>query len=411
MSHSQISAREAAFHALLAALREEGFMADYLHQWQQEANPSSKDFHLAQQIAYGACRMRLALDEIACQLAQRSNLQIKRKERALLHTALFQCFFMDRIPLYAVVNETVALAKRLCKGPFHGFLNALLRNVERIKVELPQGDDIKSLSTRYSFPLFLVEQFHNEFGLAQTKTILEALNAPGMTMARCRTGLSDYPKIEGTPDSLLMCLVEDPATVSSSKNYYIQNATPATLMHHLSEGIVPPNIIVDLCAAPGGKLLAAHDLFPSATLLANDIIESKLGRLRENLSKYEVEATITCGPGEEYKAVDNVDLIIIDAPCSNSGVLNKRPEARWRLTKESVKQQEQQQHALLAHARSLLSPTGEIWYMTCSILKEENRALADAFAKDNGMTLRIEKTILPTTDGWDGGYGCALTLI
>lgn len=391
LAGDSMSSREAAFQALLGAMRDEGFISDFL----QQQPLSSQDYQLAHQIAYGACRMRLSLDEIARQLSGRPTLQLKKRERALLHTALYQCYYMDRIPLYAVVNESVAIAKKLGNIAFSSFLNAILRNTERKKTVLPSDNSIESLAIRYSYPPFLVEQFLNAFGLQEAQSIMEAMNAPGITTARTRA----------RPWKIIQ--VEDLFAIANSPDYYIQNATPVSLLEHLSITSASPRSILDLCSAPGGKLIAAHDLYPRAELFANDLTESKLTLLRENLSKYNISATLTYGPGQEYPKNQQFDLIIVDAPCSNSGVLNKRPEARWRLTSETLHEQAKQQAALLEHAKTLLSPQGQIWYMTCSILPEENEGVV---GKVSGMKVVAEKTVLPSIDGWDGGFGCVLEL-
>jgi len=197
--------------------------------------------------------------------------------------------------------------------------------------------------------------------------------------------------------------------IITSRDYYIQNATPIALIQELSVRTeIAPKKILDLCASPGGKLLAAHDYFPSAVLFANDVSPDKVHRLAENLKKYEVDAHLTCGLGEDYPGSEKFDLIILDVPCSNSGVLNKRPEARWRLAPESLSDLKDKQLALMRHAASLCATNGAIWYLTCSILKEENDLIAEQAAKEYGLHLVYSKTILPNDKGYDGGFAALL---
>jgi 16S rRNA (cytosine967-C5)-methyltransferase len=114
--------------------------------------------------------------------------------------------------------------------------------------------------------------------------------------------------------------------------------------------------------------------------------------------------------GEEFNSSDRFDLIIVDAPCSNSGVFNKRPEARWRLSEDALCALEKSQLALLRHAVTLLAPEGEIWFMTCSILDSENEAVINKLCSELPLEVRKSMTILPSADGWDGGYACALRI-
>lgn len=406
------TAREAAYLALLYSYRGIGFISSHLEAWKAQRNPKENDFNLALEIAYGSCRMALALDYIAKQLAE-GCLNLKRKERLLLHTALYQRYFMTRIPAYALTNETVAIASKHCHSRFANFLNVLLRKAAASEIHLPNDDASASLSIRYSLPLYFVEELLAEYGLESAKKIMNASNQTPPLMARARKPAAEPPL--GTRifahSTLPMLLIEDRTvlpSIAQAEEFYIQNATPAALVSLLAEKSFFPKTILDLCAAPGGKLLLAHDLYPNAQLFANDLTEDKIKKLRENLSKYHIEAAIQCGPGELYPAAQHFDLIILDLPCSNSGVLNKRPEARWRLNKEAIEKLEQTQSRLVEHAITLLNPGGQLWYMTCSILKSENEKLIASIAQKHRLEITLMKTILPDDQGFDGGFAAAL---
>lgn len=376
--------REIAYLALLSSLREESYLQDTLNRWIAEHKPSGKDAALAREIAYGAAKRALTLDSIADSLNQ-GKLSLKRKERALLRTALYQHYFMDRVPDYAIVNESIELAKKHCSTHFAKFLNALLRKMKG--VELPKEE-----SLYYSYPPYFVERLIAQQGREKALEILDIGNQRPVWMARRR---SDQTMVK----------FEEIQEVANSPEYYIQNETPLRLMEFLQTDKKPKRIL-DLCASPGGKLIAAHDLFPGARLFANDVSELKISRLKENLAKYEIKAALTIGLGEEYPAEEKFDLILLDAPCSNSGVLRKRPEARWRLNAPEIASLRETQKKLLEHALTLSS--GEIWYMTCSILKEENEDFIAEMAAKHNFSIRAMKTILPTYEGLDGGFASAL---
>ncbi len=383
-----MNAREAAYYALLSSMRGEQFIQSFLEKWKRQHSPSPRDFHFAQELAYGTMRMQLTLEHYAQQLNE--SLKLKRKEKTLLILALYQATMMDRVPLHALVHESVEMAKKFCHQSFAKFLNALLRKIPETHFTLPEGDDAKSLSIRYSYPEFFVSELLKQTDLTQTIDILEAGNLPGKTMARIRKFST-------------VTILDNPQQYADSPDLYIQNVTPVTLIgecaKHLSK---PPKNILDLCASPGGKALAVHDLFPEAKLTVNDISESKIRRIEENFNKYNVSATMSISPGETFSSDEKFDLIILDVPCSNSGVLNKRHEARWRITPESLKELQQLQQKLIENALSLLSPKGQLWYMTCSILKSEN----------GGQSLLknhiYHKLIFPNPEGWDGGYACIM---
>lgn len=415
-----MNAREATYLALLGSLRQESFISHSLEQWQTKFNPSAADFAFAQEIAYGAARLALSLDYIAAKLSSQGKLSLKLKERALVRTAIYQYAFMSKVPLYAIANETIEIAKKHCHSTFVNFLNALLRQLatSTSTTSLPQGDSLHDLSIRYSYPPNFINSLIEGYDLISTKDILEAGNIPPQTMVRIRPSLAQQeidPNLHLIPDTITPMATLSSGVhlskIAASPYYYIQNITPATLIAELAAHTKVPHHILDLCASPGGKLLAAHDKFPSAQLFANDVSKEKIERLSQNISKYNIQVNLSCGPGENFAASHPFDLIILDVPCSNSGVLNKRPEARWRLTageEAGLKELEEKQMRLLEHAATLLAPGGSMWYLTCSILKQENEGLIENFCKKSGMKSIFTKTILPNTSGWDGGFACLL---
>ena len=201
--------------------------------------------------------------------------------------------------------------------------------------------------------------------------------------------------------------------VSSSDCLYVQNVTPAVLLFLLGAPWKgkkqPPKNILDLCASPGGKLVGVHNLFPEALLSANDVSEEKLKRLRERIAWIpKLEALLSCGQGENFSSNIFFDIVVVDAPCSNTGVLNKRSEARWRLSPEQIAQLKNIQLQLLEKAKKLLTPNGEVWYMTCSILKKENEELVEEACHRLGFKLKTQKIVLPNHDGWEGGFAASL---
>ena len=417
LSPSHWNAREAVYQALLSVQKQEGYVSDILERWKKQAKPAPTDYRLAQEIGYGTVRMAQALDCLALQLTERQKLDLKPKERLLLRMALYQSFYLSRVPIYAIADETMKLSKKYCHSSFSGFLNAMLRKLSSAKLSLPQEDNLADLSIRYSYPAYFVECLLAEQGLEKTKSILELGNTPSPTMVRLRPGFPLTSDLESVLTPLLESALSiykvnegcDLEILSQSKAVYLQNASPAVLLLNLCKHLDKyPQKILDLCASPGGKLIAMHDYYPHAKLDANDVSDDKIVRLAENCAKYEMRPSIYCGPGEEFEKGSKYDIVIIDAPCSNSGVLNKRPEARWRLNAQNNKELEKTQLKLLKHAATLLEEGGELWYMTCSILKGENEKIAKRACKELGLRLKWQESLLPDRQGWDGGFACAL---
>lgn len=364
----------------------------------------STDFRLAQEIAYGTTRMSLALSHIAKRINGDQTLSLKRNERALLQTALYQAIFMDRIPLYAIVNDTVSLAKKLFHSSKASFFNALLRKVVDGIPLLPHGLFPEQLSIRYSLPEAYVRNTIDAYGLDTAISIFKASNLAGTVSYRKRLNpvSSDHVfTLSGTSDF---------GIISSSPEFYIQNKTPVEIIEYLAKETPTPCTILDLCAAPGGKLLAAHDLFPAASLYANDSSKERLALVEQNAKKYGMQVTLSCYPGEHYPTERKFDLIIVDAPCSNTGVFNKRPEARWRYEGQALLQLEELQTRLMLHAIDLLAPGGVIWYITCSIMPQENENVVNKICNQTKTLCSHSIRFLPDNNGRDGGYGALIKI-
>lgn len=362
------TARGAAFLAALASWRGEGFAVDFLRRWQLARGPDLRDVALSQEICLGSIRMARALDSLLPRL--------KRRERTLMQQALYQHLYMDRIPLYAIVNETLELAKKYCHKSICGWINVFLRNeCFSLPADPPE--------VKYSCTDFFHQRLEKTYLEEEKKQILEAGTRPPPVLARLRPGFEQVP-------------VQGP---EKDRERYVQNATSCRLMEILCKNVRPSSVL-DLCAAPGGKSLILWDQFPGIQLVVNDVSERKLQRLEENSTFYGAHWEMTAHLGESYPLGRSFDLVLVDTPCSNSGVLGKKPEARWRLVEGSVQELVNTQKKLMEQA-SKLAPC--IAYMTCSILPEENKDQVQAFLQDYPFKLICEELILPGGI-FDGGY-------
>lgn len=359
-------AREAAFLSLLRWHQRGSFIWDSLEEWKIKDSPPQEELNFAYELGCGTMRMQRLLDYAALQLAKK--IPAKAQERMLLRLGLYQRLFLPNIPRYAVCDTTVELAKKYAHSSFASFCNALLRK------ELPEIAP-NDLGTKYSYPDFFVNRLQAEYGKLLAEELLMRGNLPSKT-----------------------------SQVPYGGGFYIQNPTQFELLEKLASHLPKkPTSILDMCAAPGGKTLFLYHRFPGSRLVANESNKNKIGLLTENLHRFGCTVEILNSRGELLDLKERFDLIVVDAPCSNSGVLYKCPEARWRLSKEEIDTLTLTQKALLEKALTLLSPHGQIWYMTCSILSQENEEMAQSFP-------HLEKSYLqlPDAEGHEGGFGCVI---
>ena len=321
------------------------------------------------------------------------NVKLKTACLILLKMALYEYFFMSSFQMHATVNETVELAKRY--SPVQAkFLNAILRSIDKA----PDLKSLKKETSRYSLPQFIYERLKKSLPRERYKEIFEALLERPKYMIRSKSPLN-LPLVALDVYLLEPGFFEEYLSVPRA---YIQNITPVTLMHSLYSPDFNPLSILDMCAAPGGKLLLAHEFYPEAKLYANDVSLERLKTLEANLERLKLEARLTRLDGKDLSGT--YDLIILDVPCSNSGVMHKKIEAKYRLSQQELDRMVCLSKELLMHAKKLLAPGGQIWFMTCSILREENEGIS-AFASENGLkVIGSGLTIYPNKEGYDGGF-------
>ena len=332
-------------------------------------------------------------------------------EAALLVGAA-QLLFMPSVAEYAAVNETVEAAK-LASAQTSGLVNAVLRNLlrqrEALLAELAQA----SIGIRSSHPDALVARWLERFGEAETLALCEWNNTPAETYLAHPPGAPEPftavprgTRVEAIPGyGEGQFIVQDPATA------------PAIDLLDVRPGLR----VLDACAAPGGKTvqiawrMGAPGSDPNHRLVALDLHEDRLQTVRENLARTRQEWVTVCqgdlleAPQAALAPFGPFDRILIDAPCSNTGVLRRRPDARWRWTTKRMKKLAETQAAMLESALSLLAPNGRLVYSTCSLEHEENRRQITVLRKAHPelACLAVEERV-PTRSQTDGAFACAL---
>ncbi len=406
------SAREAAFFALMKWWKESLFLSDTFQSIRELGLIQISELQLAQEVAFGVVRRFYTLDAILKNVLKDQKVKWKAEARLLLQMAVYQLLFMDKVPVYAVVFESVEISKQYC--PYQAkFINLVLR---KMTSALPINDFKSSLKeeTYYSLSKNYIDQLRKDYGEEATRRLLESsIQRPVMTclvLEKDPLFQMQKPIYSGNFFTYYQLKRGQSAQkIFHSSKVYIQNPTPGILMEFLIESDFKPDTVLDLCAAPGGKLLLLHRLFPKARLFANELLKARMERLKQNITKYQIQAELSLEDGTCFSFSLPKDLILIDAPCSNSGVLHKKPEARFRIEENTLQELKNMQLQLLLSARKGLTEKGQIWYMTCSVLKEENEKVIEAFLEScPDMKLKREKTILPDLEGLDGGYAALL---
>jgi 16S rRNA (cytosine967-C5)-methyltransferase len=335
--------------------------------------------------------------------------------RQILRLGLYQIFHL-RTADHAAVNETVNLADRA-----RGLVNAILRRALREKEALAAALEAAGPAVAHSHPEFLVARWEAQFGTGDMLRLLEWNNTPAEVFARANTIkvtpgelLRATPVAEPSPAHPLALRVKHiPASWLAEGLCYVQD--PSTLLACDLLTPEPGELVLDMCAAPGGKTTYLAALMANeGRLVACDLYESRVTRLRENLRRLGVRNARTlvhdCMTAEPPGGLTDFDRILVDAPCSNTGVIRRRVDVRWRLTEEDFLRMPAQQLALLRRAAALLRPGGTLVYSTCSLEPEENQAVVDrALAEIAGLRFLESRRTFPFADAVDGAFAAKFT--
>ncbi|MBN1788758.1 MAG: hypothetical protein JW806_10260 [Sedimentisphaerales bacterium] len=411
-------------------------------------------------ITSGVIRNSIFIDNLIEQISGRSTKRISRKIINCLRIGVYELIFGNQAD-YAVVNEIVSLANRIGSKKSAGFANAVLRkicsfiknkNTElaaapsknilpidpktgcEFEIEiLPDADTQKEnyLADAFSLPLWLIKQWLAEFGCEKTLNICFASNRRPSLYARPNTKKINMRNLfaaihnEDIDCELIekykMVKLNKPGNISRLNTFkeglfIIQDITSSLVVPLLDPQ--PGWKVFDICAAPGTKTTQIAELMQDkGCIIATDKDAQRLTKLEENIQRLGITSVKIMDYNDFWQDADNLasaDAVLLDVPCSNTGVLAKRPEARHRLYSNKLDSLITIQLELLNLAAKLVKKGGKIAYSTCSILKQENSEIIKEFLKDNTQfELEKENLTLPSTGScdYDGGYVAILRKI
>lgn len=399
---------------------------------------------LLTELAYGCVRRRGTLDAVLAAASRRALAKLHAAVRTALRLALYQVLFLDRVPAHAAVDHAVgwvrARAGRRRAGYANAVLRALLRDFEGTAPEpedprrdVPRGDGSRArfrrslfpdpgadlaghLASRFSMPRWLVARWLGRWDQARTREVLQAgITRPPLTL-RARVEVAklastlkarDVTFEWGPGDAVLRLAPGEGGALASvrSGQAAVQDATSQRVAPLLEPAA--GEHLLDLCAAPGGKTVHLADLMGSGALTACDVDEAKvrgLAALRPQLGELEYEVVRVPKKGKLPFRKRTFDGVLVDAPCSNTGVLRRRVEARWRVRPGDFAALSRLQVDLIRRALPLLKPGGRLVYATCSLEAEENeRVLEEVLAAQRDVEGAVAFRAWPSAEA-DGGF-------
>lgn len=414
--------RKTAFQVLFEIEKEDSYSNLTLNNFISENKPENPAF--VRELVYGVLENKILLDYYLNHLIPSGINKVKKKEKCFLRMGLYQIIYMDSVPEYAAINETVNLAKKLCRGR-ESFVNGVLRGYlkKRDQIKLPI-DKKEALSIKYSFPIWLIDMWSAQYGEEECEELLKASNerphlsirvnlkkkTPEMLKSRLE---SRGFKVESGQHSERVLYVEGSGLLDTDEYkqgmFSVQDESSTLAADALNPQ--PGEVVIDVCAAPGGKSLAiAEAMDDKGTLYSCDIYEHKLKLIEEQAKRLGltiVNPTLLDGSIGDAAFDGIADRVLVDAPCSGLGVIRRKPEIKYK-ENEDLSQLVDIQAKILRRASKYIKENGTLVYSTCTINKAENEEQIRRFLEENKNFECIEERQYLPTEGLDGFYVCKM---
>ena len=363
------------------------------------------DQDFLRQLVKGTLEWRGRIDFVLEHLVKEGLASLTPWIRNILRLATYQILFLQGVPPEVAVNEAVELAKRHGHQGTTRLVNAVLRRVvtEGKSMALPpiEQDLAEHISVLYSHPKWIIQRWINQIGAEETIQLCIANNQPGPLCLRTNTlkiqtsDLQTRLKAEGlelhaasyAPDCTIVTKLPDHTRLHELAVYreglfQIQDESSALIAYLVDPR--PGEYIVDLCSAPGGKTTHLAALMQNqGRILAIDVHRKRLDLIHASCTRLRISIVEEmCADGRSLQLDRPADCVLVDAPCSGLGVLGRRSDARWQKTESDLQKLTSLQLELLEHAATLVKPGGRLVYSTCTIDREENEGVIQAFMRN-----------------------------
>lgn len=366
------------------------------------------DKRLVTEIVYGTIRYKLTIDDILNRFIKK--LDENNISTIILRSAIYQLKYLDRIPEYSVLNESVEVAKKLCKNK-SGFVNGVLRNYLRNKKFIDSNKN--TLQYEYSFSSWMIKLFKTQYPKNYVE-LMKSLNKRSESCYRINSKMiskKNFIKkfkdefiiedIKGFKNSIK---IKSPINVSKLEAYKNGLISVQSLSSQIACEILNPkegDVIIDLCAAPGGKSTYIAELSnDKCKLISCDIYEHKIELIKNSASRLNL-SSIDCFINDatilNEKFIDKADKVLVDVPCSGLGVINKKPEIKWFKNPSDLKEIVNIQRKIIFNASKYVKSNGILMYTTCTLNKNENEDVIKWFLETN------DNFILDSIDNYDFG--------
>lgn len=397
--------RDVVFKILYDVLVKRGYLNIVLNSYLNSDRIDDVDKSFIKEIAFGTIERKYTLDRIIDYCSTKGIKKIDDKVLIILEMGLFQLMYMDKVPNYAAINESVNLAKKYVGNYASKFVNAVLRSYLRnsMQINFPQPEEnlTEYLSFKYSFPGWIVKRLLNNYDKDATENILESLNGKPEISLRLNTlkiGKEEFErKLNERGLKYRKGLYNDDAYYINIKNITNDEVYKDGFIQVQDEGAMiiskvlspkPDDMVMDVCSAPGGKTTHLSQLMNNkGKIVAFDIYEHKIDLIKKNcrrLGVNNVDAFVFDSTKVNSEYIDKADKVLVDVPCSGIGIIRKKPDIKLKnYTKKDFDELNNIQYRILSSSSKYVKRGGYILYSTCTIGREENMNIVDKFLNEN----------------------------
>lgn len=379
-----------------------------------------------QRLTFGTIERMVYLDYVIESFSSKPVRKMRPLVRYILRTAAYQIIYMDSVPDSAACNEAVKIAKKRGFSSLAGFINAILRKIcgEKNDIKLPDMDKEpdKYLSIVNSTPLWLATMWYEKYGFEIADAIMKKQLETKSTTIRCNTSILSTDELIKSLENQNINVrpgnyVSDALIISGFDNiydiagydeghFYVQDES--SMLSVLAAGIKEDDLVVDVCAAPGGKSLFAANIARKGKVIARDLTESKTDIIRENATRLRTNNIVIETKDAlqlDENLVGKADVVIADLPCSGFGIIGKKPDIKYKVTKEQTNELATLQKDILKVVASYVKPGGVMIFSTCTINTSENEDNVRWVTDNLGFKTKSLKEYLPgNVECDDSGY-------
>ena len=423
-----VNSREIILDVLLSITRDGEFSHIILKQVLDKYSYLDKvERSFIKRVCQGTLENQIRIDYIINQVSSVPVKKMKSVIQTILRSGVYQLEYMDQVPDSAACNEAVKLTKKRKFQNLSGFVNGVLRSVIRNRENIEFPDKEKNpeefLSITYSMPMWIVIQWVSDYGYSITEEMLQSFLIPSTTSIRCNLNHMSVAKLKEKLEGEGVTVEENPDlpfALQISKydmlshlppfqegDFYVQDVSSMRVA--LAGDPKPGDLVIDVCAAPGGKSLHIAELLGTTGMVeARDLTENKIELIQHNIDRIgqkNIKAVLMDATILDEDSVETADLLIADLPCSGLGVIGKKTDIKYNMSQEKIKEIVLLQRHILDVVSAYVKPGGTMIYSTCTIQKSENQENVEWFlTKHDEFELITQEQIRPKSGSNDGFY-------